>query len=203
MINTRRAKHVGRSIRIWTMVRFILFGFCWFFSLNGFAAAVGRPKDSPQQAAVLQSQIDTLTIEHDIAHQPFLLDTISLEAIKSLFGQGWVIQKRPVRNRFVKNQTDTLITIKKDKSYICLYAVSKADKNFYQSARIQDPLPIFQNDLHIGQSKKEIQALFPELKAVAGIPDFIKFEAGEAGDYLYLFFEKGILKKVEFKPYLD
>jgi hypothetical protein len=150
-----------------------------------------------------QSQQDTLTIEHDIAHQPFLLDTISLEAIQLLFGEGWEIKKQPVVNRFIRNQTDTLITIKKNHSYICLYAVSKADKNFYQSARIQDPLPIFQQDLHIGQSKKEIQALFPELKSARGIPDLVKIGAGEAGDYLYLFFEKGILRKVEFKPYLD
>jgi hypothetical protein len=45
--------------------------------------------------------------------------------------------------------------------------------------------------------------LFPELKSARGIPDLVKIGAGEAGDYLYLFFEKGILRKVEFKPYLD
>jgi hypothetical protein len=185
------------------MAKYILLLFFWLAFLNCFANEAGQPWNSRQYPTSLQAQVDTLIIEHDIAHQPFLLDTISLEAIKSLFGDGWVIKKQPVRNRFVKNQTDTLITIRKNKSYICLYAVSKADKNFYQSARIQDPLPIFQKDLHIGQSKKEIQALFPELKTVAGLPDYIKFEAGEAGDYLYLFFEKGILRKVEFKPYLD
>jgi hypothetical protein len=185
------------------MAKYILSLFFWLTSLNGFANAAGQPRNSLQHPASLQTQADTLIIEHDIAHQPFLLDTISLEAIKSLFGEGWVIKKQPVRNRFIRNQTDTLITIRKNKSYICLYAVSKADKNFYQSARIQDPLPIFQKDLHIGQSKKEIQALFPELKTASGIPDFIKIGAGEAGDYLYLFFENDILRKVEFKPYLD
>jgi hypothetical protein len=185
------------------MAKHILLLVCWLAFLNGSAKAADQPSNTPRYPTSLQAQADTLIIEHDIAHQPFLLDTISLEAIKSLFGEGWVIKKQPVRNRFVRNQTDTLITIRKNKSYICVYAVSKADKNFYQSARIQDPLPIFQKDLHIGQSKKEIQALFPELKTAAGIPDYIKFEAGEAGDFLYLYFEKDILKKVEFKPYLD
>jgi hypothetical protein len=185
------------------MAKHILLIVCWLAFLNGFAKAADQPNTGCRQPFSLQLQADTLIIEHDIAHQPFLLDTISLEAIKSLLGDGWVVKKQPVRNRFIRNQTDTLITIRKNKSYICLYAVSKADKNFYQSARIQDPLPIFQKDLHIGQSKKEIQALFPELKTTAGIPDFIKFEAGEAGDFLYLFFENGILRKVEFKPYLD
>lgn len=203
MINTRRVKHVGKNIWNGAMMKLILLVACYFMLTSGFAKEADPPKHSSRYSLSLQSRADTLIIEHDIAHQPFLLDTISLEAIKSLIGEGWVVNKQPVRNRFIKNQTDTLITIRKNKSYICLYAVSKAEKNFYQSARIQDPFPIFQKDLHIGQSKKEIQALFPELKTVAGIPDFIKIGAGEAGDFLYLFFENDILRKVEFKPYLD
>jgi hypothetical protein len=185
------------------MAKYILLGICGFLFLSGYSQAAGRPAGTIQSPMALRAQPDTITIEHDIAHQPFLLDTISLEAIKLLFGDGWVIKKQAVPNRFVRNQTDTLITIRKNRSYICLYAVSKADKNFYQSAEIRDPLPIFQKDLHIGQSKKEIQALFPELKSAGALPDYVKIGAGEAGDYLYLYFEKGILQKVAFKPYLD
>ena len=185
------------------MVKYILLIFGCFIFFTGSGKAAGRLENRLQLPAARQLQVDTLTIEHDMAHQPFLLDTISPEAIKMLFGEGWVVKKQPIANRFIKNQTDTLITIKKNKSYICLYAVSREDKDFYQSAEIHDPLPIFQKDMHIGQSKKEIQALFPELKGNRAIPDFVKIGAGEAGDYLYLIFEKGILRRVEFKPYLD
>jgi hypothetical protein len=185
------------------MAKYLLLGLCWIIFLNGSAQAGGWLETLPQAPSSLRTHADTLTIEHDMAHQPFLLDTISLDAVKLLLGDGWVIKKQPVRNRFVRNQTDTLITIKKNRSYICLYAVSKEEKNFYQSAEIRDPLPIFQKDLHIGQSKKEIQALFPELRTTRPLPDNVKIGAGEAGDYLYLFFENGILRKVAFKPYLD
>lgn len=185
------------------MAKYFLLVICWLLLAPGAAQAAGGLRQ-PLQAVDLQAQLDTLTIEHDMAHQPFLLDTISPEAIQHLFGEGWVVKKQPVRNRFVKNQTDTLITIRKNKSYICLYAVSKEEKkNFYQSAEIRDPLPIFQQKLHIGQSKKEIQALFPELQQAASIPDLVKIGAGEAGDNLYLFFEHGILRRVAFRPYLD
>ncbi|MGV3641220.1 MAG: hypothetical protein ACO1NZ_11910 [Adhaeribacter sp.] len=185
------------------MAKCVLIGVCLLLLATSAQAAVSY-RAGLQAPAWQRAQVDTLTIEHDIAHQPFLLDTISPEAIQHLFGAGWVVKKQAVRNRFVKNQTDTLITIRKNKSYICLYAVSQEEKkNFYQSAEIRDPLPIFQQKLHIGQSKKEIQALFPELQAAASIPDLVKIGAGEAGDYLYLFFEKGILRRVAFKPYLD
>lgn len=185
------------------MAKHLLFLFCGLLWITGPAHAAAWLEDKGLVASSLQVHADTLIIEHDIAHQPFLLDTISPEAIKVLFGEGWVVKKQPIANRFIKNQTDTLITIKKSKSYICLYAVSKADKNFFQSAEIRDPLPIFQKDLHIGQSKQEIQALFPELKSARSLPDQVKIGAGEAGDFLYLSFEKGRLHKVAFKPYLD
>lgn len=182
------------------MARSIILLLCWFMLLASSGKAATHPiTASPRPVSAL----DTLTIEHEMAHQPFLLDTISPEAIQALFGAGWVTNKQAVTNRFIKNQTDTLITIQKCKSFIRLYAVSTAEQNFYQAAVILDPLPIFQQAIHVGQTKKEIRDLFPALKNKSAIPDLIRIGAGEAGDSLYLKFEKGILVKVEFKPYLD
>lgn len=147
--------------------------------------------------------LDTLTIEHEMAHQPFLTDTISVEAIKTLFGKQSQINKKPIKNRHIQDQMDTLITVKKGRSYVRLYVVSNADKCFYEAAEIQDALPILQKSIRIGQSKKDIQQEFPALAKATVIPDYIEIAAGEGTDYLYLIFQNDKLQKVEYHPYLD
>src|SRR5688572_13564894 len=134
MTNAPDPRHVGNSIGRYSMAKYILLIYGLVF-LSGCGHAASR-QENRSAISARPLQLDTLTIEHDMAHQPFLLDTISPEAIKMLFGEGWIVKKQPIVNRFVKNQTDTLITIKKNKSYICLYAVSQEAKNFYQSAEI-------------------------------------------------------------------
>lgn len=146
---------------------------------------------------------DTLAIENEMANQPFLTDTISLEAIKFLFKDQYKISKKPVPNKFVKNQTDTLITIRKGNSYIRLYAVSQEDKYFYEAAEILDAFPVFQKSIRVGQSKQDIARVFPALAKTKTIPDYIEISAGEGADFLYLVFQNNKLKKVNYHPYLD
>ncbi len=146
---------------------------------------------------------DTLAIENEIANQPFLTDTISVEAIKILFQNQFEITKKPIRNKFVKDQTDTLITIRKGKSYIRLYAVSQEAKCFYEAAEIADAFPVLQKSIRVGQSKQDIMRVFPALAKTKIIPDFIEISAGEGADFLYLVFKNNKLSKVNYHPYLD
>jgi len=146
---------------------------------------------------------DTLTLEHDFAMRPFIIDTISVEAIKQLLGDGFQIFKTSIPNRFISDQIDTLITIRKKDSYIRLYAVSKSDKLFYEQAEINDPLPVFKRAMLIGQTKSDIRKCLPELSDTKMIPDNIIIVDANGMDYLFLSFKKGKLQKVVFQPYLD
>ncbi|WP_026463352.1 hypothetical protein [Adhaeribacter aquaticus] len=146
---------------------------------------------------------DTITIEDQIAHQPFLTDTISLEAIRLLFGDNIKIKRQPIKNQYVKGQIDTLITFYKGQSSITMYLVSKEKKCFYKSADIKDNYPIFQQSIQVGKSKKEIQQAFPILAKYKILPDYIEIATGEGTDYLYLIFSQDTLKRVEYKPYLE
>lgn len=184
---------------------FAIFIFSFFLLIN-----CSSKKADQKPARVTQPKTitytpnpDTLTIEHEMAHQPFLTDTISVEAIKVLFGKEYQISKKAVPNRFIKNQMDTLVTVRKGKSYIRLYAVSQADKCFYEAAEIQDALPLLQKSIKIGQTKEEIKRVFPALNKTRVIPDYIEIAAGEGTDFLYLIFANNRLRKVEYHPYLD
>jgi len=146
---------------------------------------------------------DTLTLEHDLAIQPFITDTISIEAIKHLLGAGFQVYKTSTPNRFIADQIDTLITIRKNSSYIRLYAVSKSDKLFYEQAEITDPLPVFKHSMCIGQTKSDIRKCLPELAGTKVIPDNILIIDANGMDYLFLSFKKDKLQKVVFQPYLD
>ena len=146
---------------------------------------------------------DTLTLEHDLAMRPFMTDTISVEAIKQLLGDGFQIFKTSIPNRFISDQIDTLITIRKNSSYIRLYAVSKSDKVFYEQAEITDPLPVFKRSMRIGQTKSDIRKCLPELAGTKIIPDYILIMDANGMDYLFLSFKKNKLQKVVFQPYLD
>ena len=146
---------------------------------------------------------DTLTLELDFAMRPFITDTISVEAIKQLLGDGFQVFKKCIPNKFIANQTDTLITIRKNDSFIRLYAVSKSDKIFYEQAEIKDPLPVFKRSMRIGQSKSDIRKCLPELANAKVIPDNILIMDANGMDFLFLSFEKDKLRKVVFQPYLD
>jgi len=146
---------------------------------------------------------DTLRVEDDFARSPFLLDSISFAGVHKLMGPNVQVKKIPTRNHFVANQTDTLITLHKNGSFITLYPVSAEPKCFFKEAAINDPLPIFQNHLKIGQRKAEVKKLFPALNRASYLPDNIEIAAAEGADYVYLIFKNDVLQRIDFKPYLD
>ena len=179
----------------------------------GFSTACSEPHKSPPAAQKPVAQplaapmhapdLDTLRVEDDFANAPFLLDSISFTEVQKLMGQHVKVTKKLTQNHFVPNQTDTLITLKKNKSHITLYAVSAEPKCFFKEAAIKDPLPIFQYQLKIGQHKAEVKKLFRSLKNEHYLPDNIEIVAGEGVDYVYLNFKNDVLQRIEYKPYLD
>ncbi|MGV3588001.1 MAG: hypothetical protein ACO1OF_13430 [Adhaeribacter sp.] len=146
---------------------------------------------------------DTLRVEDDFANAPFRLDSVSFIEVHRLMGKDVQITKKPTRNHFEPNQTDTLITLRKNKSHITLYAVSAEPKCFFKEADIKDPMPIFQYPLKIGQRKAEVKKIFPSLTHETYLPDNIEIVAGEGVDYVYLIFKNDVLQRIEYKPYLD
>ena len=179
---------------------------CFAFCFIVFSLQVSC-KDAQKMPLLIQvpatANLDTLTLEHDLAMRPFITDTITVEAIKQLLGEGFQIFKTSIPNRFVPGQTDTLITIRKNSSYIRLYAVSKSDKVFYEQAEIKDPLPVFKHAMRVGQTKSDIRKCLPELAGTKIIPDNILIMDANGMDYLFLSFNKDKLQKVVFQPYLD
>ncbi|MDB5263769.1 MAG: hypothetical protein JWQ14_3052 [Adhaeribacter sp.] len=179
----------------------------------GLSSACSKPRKAPPtkpEPVVPQAvvpvhvpDLDTLRVEDDFANAPFLLDSISLTEVQKLMGRDVRISKKPTRNHFVANQTDTLITLRKQNSHIILYAVSAEPKCFFKEAAIKDPFPIFQYQLQIGQHKTEVKKLFSSLKNKPYLPDNIEIVAGEGVDYIYLNFKNDVLQQIEYKPYLD
>ncbi|GEO05561.1 hypothetical protein AAE02nite_32250 [Adhaeribacter aerolatus] len=160
---------------------------------------VSKRTVAPAQKPVL----DTLRVEDDFANAPFRLDSVSFIEVQKLMGKNVQITKKPTRNHFVPNQTDTLITLRKNQSHITLYAVSAEPKCFFKEAAITDPMPIFQYPLKIGQHKAEVKQIFRSLKNQTYLPDKIEIVAGEGVDYVYLTFKNDVLQRIEYKPYLD
>jgi hypothetical protein len=164
---------------------------------------VEKPLHTAAPVPVYKPDPDTLRIEDEFARSPFLLDSVSFTGVQKLMGPNVKVKKTLTRNHFVADQTDTLITLRKNGSYITLYAVSAEPKYFYKEAAINDPLPIFQNKVKIGQHKAEVKKLIPALKRTAYLPDNIEIAAAEGSDFVYLIFENDVLQRVDFKPYLD
>ena len=149
------------------------------------------------------SYADTLFIQDDFASQPFQLDSISVPAVLHLLNTQQLI-KKPIANKFTEAQTDTLITIRKAHSYIQLYAVNTEEKKcFYKAAVIQDSLPVFSQELQIGQSKTHLQQVIKPLADQGQLPDIIQISNGEGTDFVYLIFKNNKLAAVKFQPYLD
>jgi hypothetical protein len=174
-----------------------------------------NPPDSDQQKTTTKlplprtveepptSYTDTLFIQDNFASQPFQLDSISLPAILKLFSTEQVT-KKPIANRFVKDQTDTLLTIRKARSYVQLYAVSTEERKFfYKAAIIQDSLPVFSQPLQIGQTKMQVQKSIKPLAQENTLPDIIQISNNEGTDYVYLVFRNNKLTTIKFQPYLD
>jgi hypothetical protein len=179
----------------------------------GLGVACSEPRKAPPPVQkpvaprvatpVRKPDLDTLRVEDDFANSPFLLDSISFTEVQRLMGKDVQITRKPTQNHFVPNQTDTLITLKKNKSHITLYAISDEPKCFFKEAAIKDPLPIFQHQLKIGQHKAEVKKLFRSLKNEQYLPDKIEIVAGEGVDYVYLSFKDDVLQQIDYKPYLD
>lgn len=191
----------GKSIYL------VLIGIC---TLTGVACSEPQKKQVRQDPVPPLTQTprsapdpDTLRVEDDFANAPFRLDSVSFIEVQKLMGKNVQIIKKPTRNHFVPNQTDTLITLKKNQSHITLYAVSAEPKCFFKEAAIQDPLPIFQYPVKIGQRKAEVKKLFQSLKNEPYLPDNIEIVAGEGVDYIYLIFKNDVLHRIDYKPYLD
>ena len=166
--------------------------------------ATTQPSVSPRPVAPVQApDLDTLRVEDDFANAPFRLDSVSFIEVQKLMGKDVQITKKATRNSFVPNQTDTLITLRKNKSQITLYSVSAEPKCFFKEADIKDPMPIFQYPLKIGQHKAEVKKIFPSLNNESYLPDNIEIVAGEGVDYVYLLFKNDVLQRIEYKPYLD
>ncbi len=146
---------------------------------------------------------DTLFIQDDFASQPFRLDSVSVLTVQHLLRTNQLI-KKPVTNKFSEQQIDTLITIRKGKSYIQLYGVSAEENKFYfQSASIQDSLPVFSQALQIGHTKEQVKQAIKSLAEQQSLPDIIQISNSAGTDFLYLVFQNNKLAKVKFLPYLD
>lgn len=163
-------------------------------------------RERPTPPAVVvppTSYADTLFVQDAFASQPFQLDSVSVPAVLALFGTHQLV-KKPITNKFDKEQTDTLVTIRKAHSYIQLYAVSSEDKKyFYKVAIIQDSLPVFSQKLQIGQSKDRVKQIIKPLAQESQLPDIIQISNEEGTDYVYLVFRNNKLAAVKVQPYLD
>jgi hypothetical protein len=184
--------------------------------LIGICTVINMACSEPQKKQVTQNPItpraqtprqvpdlDTLRVEDEFANAPFRLDSISFIEVQKLMGRNVQITKKPTRNHFVPNQTDTLITLRKNQSHITLYAVSAEPKCFFKEAAIKDPMPIFQYPVKIGQRKAEVKKIFQSLKNETYLPDNIEIVANEGVDYIYLNFKNDVLQRIDYKPYLD
>jgi len=149
------------------------------------------------------SYADTLFIRDEFATHPFSLDSISVPTVQHLLGAA-LINKKPVANKFSEQQVDTLVTLRKGRSYVQLYVVgTEENKCFYQSALIRDSLQVFSQPLQIGFTKEQVKQAFSPLAQEQDLPDIIQISNGTGTDLIYLVFSSNKLKTVQFQPYLE
>jgi hypothetical protein len=145
-----------------------------------------------------QSEI-TITDESFI-DDPFQFGKVTEDNLRNTF-KDLKIEKEPIKNVHVKNQIDSILSIKVYNSEFVLYKLPH--EQFLETAVVRDENIRLNKDIHIGMTKDQFKEKFDELKDHKNIPSRILIGRKETQEYLIFSFSKNRLKEIEYNGYVD
>ncbi len=151
------------------------------------------------------SKIDTTQTEFTFADEsfidnPFKFGKVTVDNLQSAF-KNLKIQREPIKNLHVKNQVDSILTVKIDNSEFILYKLPK--EQYLESAVIKDKNIMLNKDIHVGMTIQEFKEKFDALKRRKFIPPKISIGRKETQEYLIFTFSGNYLKEIEYNGYVD
>lgn len=144
---------------------------------------------------------DLSILDEEFINHPFEFGDVKIRNLKRSFNKYIKIEKQLTGNIHVKNQTDTLFTIKIKSSTFIIYKIP--NQQFLESAEINDEIIKLNRNIFVGISKENFKEKFNELKNKKNIPDSVTVQGEDAEGYLIFTFKNNILNKIEFVGYVD
>jgi hypothetical protein len=145
--------------------------------------------------------VDSSIVDSEFVKKPFDLDTLTINNLRKLYSKFFSIKKEPIQNVHVKNQTDTLVTVRIKNSDFIFYRIP--GQEFLESATIKDPLIKLSRNITIGMTAEQFKSRFEQLKQSQQLPPTLTVSGEEGDGYVVFTFDKKRLIKVEFFGYLD
>lgn len=159
-----------------------------------------RENDSTN-LSIDSSEADSTIVDETFISKPFDLDTITVKSLRKAYSKYISIKKEAVHNVHVKNQTDTLLTVRIKNSEFIFYKIP--GQELLESATINDPVIKLSRKISVGISKEEFKQRFNQLKQWQQLPPTIAVSGEEGEAYIIFTFDKQKLKKIEFVGYVD
>jgi hypothetical protein len=145
--------------------------------------------------------VDSSIVDSDFVKKPFDLDTLTINNLRKHYSKFIRINREPVQNVHVKNQTDTLLTVRIKNSEFIFYKIP--GRELLESATIKDPLIKLSRRIAVGMTIDELKSRFSQLKQFPQIPPTLTVSGEEGEGYVVFTFDKKKLIKIEFFAYLD
>ncbi len=145
--------------------------------------------------------LSELTIsDSSFIDNPFQFGKVTEDNLRSEF-KDLKIEREPIKNVHVKNQIDSILSIKVDNSEFVLYKLPH--EQFLESAVVRDENIRLNKDIHVGMTKDQFKEKFEELKDRKHIPSRILVGRKETQEYLIFSFSNNRLKEIEYNGYVD
>jgi hypothetical protein len=155
-------------------------------------------KEQNVNADTLQNEISIA--DEDLINNPFQFGKVSLNILEKEF-DNVKVQAKPIKNSYIKNQTDSIFVVKINNSEFVIYKLP--DIQYLESALIRDKNILLNRNIHTGMREDEFKQKFDELRDRKYIPKKIIVRRKESQEYLLFSFKNKLLKEIEFVGYVD
>jgi hypothetical protein len=179
-------------------ILFVIITVSLFSSCKEDKKEISTKEKSTGETDTLQSELSIT--DENLMNNPFQLGEVNLDKLKREF-TNVKIQARPIKNSYIKNQTDSIFVVKINHSEFVIYKLPKAQ--YLESALIKDRSILLNRNIYVGMSENEFKQRFDALRDRKYIPLKIIVERKESREYLIFTFENNALKEVEFAGYVD
>lgn len=146
------------------------------------------------------TQTELTISDENLIDNPFQFGKVTEDNLRSEF-KDLKIQREPIRNVHVKDQIDSILSIKINNSEFVLYKLP--DEQFLESAVVRDANIKLNKDIHVGMTKDQFKEKFDELKTMKHIPSRILVGRKDTQEYLIFSFSNKKLKEIEYNGYVD
>lgn len=159
----------------------------------------GETAEPTKKEVAVREGADTLLTDDALLNR--LQPSWTVEEVLQRLPGAEVTARKPVENRHIPSQTDTLLTISNAKSKIRFYRLP--DEDLLQEADIKSPGLRFGSRLEVGMPAAALSDVLPPLHGSDTLPGKIKIEGERVPRSLEISLEGGEVEEISFQGYVD